>query len=43
MQIAEEGILGRELENALIMMARAQSKELDKEYKNLIESKGVKV
>jgi len=36
-KIGEEGILGRELENAIVMMCRSQSKELDQEYKDLLK------
>lgn len=32
-EISEHGVLGREVEDAIIAMARAQSKELDEEYK----------
>lgn len=33
--IAEDGVLRREIEESIIAIARSQSKELDKKYKDL--------
>jgi hypothetical protein len=42
-EISEHGILSREIEYAIIAIARAQSKELDEEYKKQLNMKPCKV
>lgn len=42
-EIGENGILGREVEDAIIYLARSFSKELDDEYKAQLEAAGADV
>jgi len=42
-EISDHGILGREIEECIIAIARAQNKELDKKYKEFEKSKDAEV
>jgi len=42
-EIESNGLLDREVTEAIVWIARSQSKELDKHYKMLLNSKGAKV